>query len=639
MTTTGSDLKDLRLRSSVLSYFDVGWLGLEPADEALTTFLLEDAQRVLCPDGVRRWALSEDIRRSMARVGARVLHDAWQAVGKRPDDAVQWALDTLIGRQEHVNLDGIDREKLHAVDLVSRWFESLGDPVPSAAQMEAQIRLDALLQPLRAVTEQFRNREAPLAQLAGQVPGRAIFVHGLGGVGKSALVARHVLARQAAGWRVCYLNFDHSAYDPLQPASLVAALATQLSWQASANAAQWLREIAERTRNLTRSGDSVTKGATRSLSVRTGHWRTSLDEVGAALSPERRDLLVVFDTVEEAQRRDWDLVEVGDLIVAVGVLPGCRVVLSGRADEPSIEAERIALQGLPVGEARALLRELAPGVPDDDLDSVLDLVGTTPLCVRLAAGILIRTGETGAFRDLEVRDGVVAGELYHRLLGHIKDPDVRLLAHPGLTLRRVTADLIRRVLARPCRVEVPDAPRAEELFRLLAREAMLVEREPGGDAVVHRTDVRRVMLARLAADPKMKDRIAAIHRAAIRYYQDRTGPADRTEELYHRLMLEQGKATLDKRWTTEAGVRLTGAIPELPAKARAYLLQKDPALESSFTPEEQQELEVEARVKVLERRVEKLVAQGRAVDALVHLEGARRPDGSTLLPVAHVQVL
>ena len=48
------------------------------------------------------------------------------------------------------------------------------------------------------------------------------------------------------------------------------------------------------------------------------------------------------------------------------------------------------------------------------------------------------------------------------------------MAHPGLVLRRVTPDLILKVLAQPCGIEVPDEETARELFDELAREVSLV---------------------------------------------------------------------------------------------------------------------------------------------------------------------
>ncbi|MFD5828640.1 hypothetical protein [Lentzea sp. NPDC060358] len=65
------------------------------------------------------------------------------------------------------------------------------------------------------------------------------------------------------------------------------------------------------------------------------------------------------------------------------------------------------------------------------------------------------------------------------------------------------------MLAEPCGVEVPDYEIALALFEGLAREAVLVDEH----TIVHRKDVRQLMLRRLSEDSR--ERVNAIHRAAV----------------------------------------------------------------------------------------------------------------------------
>jgi len=125
--------------------------------------------------------------------------------------------------------------------------------------------------------------------------------------------------------------------------------------------------------------------------------------------------------------------------------------------------------------------------------------------------------------------------LYTRILERLTDPEIKRLAHPGLVLRRVTPDLIRLVLAGPCKLGSMDQDRAEGLFDKLQRQYWLVEAvEPG--VVRHCPDLRRQMLPGMFAGPmvndlpviadeKQKVRTAtlAVCTAATEFY--RTGPA------------------------------------------------------------------------------------------------------------------
>ena len=254
----------------------------------------------------------------------------------------------------------------------------------------------------------------------------------------------------------------------------------------------------------------------------------------------------------------------------------------------------------------------------------------------MAAGLLQTTSDDDKpLADLDLQQGLLEGELYRRLLGHIDDEEVRAIAYPGLTLRRITPHIIQHVLARPCDVRVDDSVRARELFDGLASEAMLVDRDDD-DVLLHRSDIRPLMLERLARDNDVD--VKKIHRAAIGYYEKRPGSDDRVEELYHRLMLEQSPGTIDKHWDSEAAEGLQLAADDLPPSGRAYLLSKAPELETYFSPEEVAELDAERARPVLQRRVERLVAAGDVSEAAEQLAAARTPDGAPQLPLLELQV-
>ena len=77
--------------------------------------------------------------------------------------------------------------------------------------------------------------------------------------------------------------------------------------------------------------------------------------------------------------------------------------------------------------------------------------------------------------------------------------------------------------------------------------------------------------------------VRSINENAVRFYA-KDSPKDhanqaaallcRTEEIYHRLRLNQSPEQLDARWSAEAARPLRAVLPEFPPQARAYLRRK-----------------------------------------------------------------
>lgn len=126
--------------------------------------------------------------------------------------------------------------------------------------------------------------------------------------------------------------------------------------------------------------------------------------------------------------------------------------------------------------------------------------------------------------------------VYERILKRIENPVVQALAYPGVVLRRVTPDLILRVLAPASSIplEVETEAQARRAFEELAQHVWLVSRV-GDDVVEHRADVRRLLVPGLEASAEIDAR--RIHMAAAAYYSNPPPSVDpRTawvEETYH----------------------------------------------------------------------------------------------------------
>lgn len=611
--------EEARLRAALVSHYELDWLGVLDG-----TTLFADSTRVRTRDGGFHWKLNDTVRRAVVRRATRAeLRAAWSRIPRRPTDDRQWAIDQYIGIGEPVELDTLSLPRLRAVAWLARWC---GDAVPRPDALARHLGVAELLDPLRAlVGNHFVGRADLLRVLEEHLVHRAgpVVVHGIGGIGKSAAVARHLLDAAANGHVVCYLNFDHSALDPNHPASLVAAMARQLAPQLGPG--NDAARLAERCHDVLRTSEP----SLAPLGV-----GEMLTELGALVGTRR--LVVVFDTFEEVQRRDPHVRrrfagfhealrrQVGSLVVA------------GRSPAPELSGREVHLTGLDRDDAFALLRDLLPG-RELDVRRIVEVVGTSPLALRLAAGVVREGPQDDALRDIALHRGAIEGELYRRLLGHIRDPDVRRIAHPGLTLRRITPELIRHVLAEPCGVDVGAPDRARELFDGLAREAMLVERSADHRVVVHRADVRRVMLRRLAEDEPAA--VRQIHHNAIEFYQGRDGATARAEELYHRLMLGQDRVLLDDRWDDAALTTLVSSVDELPAAAKVYLAAKSPTL--TVSEDDLREADTEVRRGVVARRAGELLAGDEAAEALAELDRhvAETGDGSLLVVDLRVRAL
>jgi tetratricopeptide (TPR) repeat protein len=615
--STGLDARELRLRASLLAHYELPWLGVDQEDGVL----FPDSRRVRVESGLRHWSLDDSVRRSVvAGVRFSELQRVWSELVERPGDPRQWAIDQFVGMDEGegkakgkrkgVDLDKLDVDQLRAVGWLSRWLDL--PHVPSRTEIDRKLGLAALLEPLRALADHtFVGREDLLSRLDEhlRLPGQPLLIHGMGGVGKSAVLARHVLG-QVRSALVCYLNFDNSALDPAVPATLIAAIARQLALQLPEDNTE-MTELFQQAEEQLRSGTRLHDSSSRTLDLR---LRDRLEHLSFFGITRDRQILFVFDTLEEVQRRSSAVQETFADFLGKLLGPYTSIVLAGRSPAPRFRCDSVELSVLPIGEAITLLRSLVD-VPEDEARNVLELIRTTPLCVRLAAGILRKHPVNDAFRDLALRRTAIEGELYHRLLGYIADPEVRRLAHPGLTLRRMTPELIEKVLAKPCRIAVPDERRAHRLFDELAREAMLVDRVPDRNEVVHRADVRSIMLPRLTEDDPAT--IASIHRRAVRFYARREDVTDRAEELYHRLMLGQSPATLDRRWDDRTLPHLVSSLDELPPSSKAYLAAKSPHLAVSEDDLRQAELDVQS--KLILRRVREFAANRRFAQALTTL--------------------
>lgn len=580
-----------------------------------------------------RHMLTTQVRgEALRRLGSREnMRRALEANPKRRTDGFQRLFEQwMLGPPPA--LEPMTYEELTWTVQIIAWLDGVLSDLPRVEEVrEAYNRRSvyALFEHLAA--KSFTGRETELAQLRELVgvldpttrtdavrrqlrrwTGLAhrplpIVIEGRGGVGKSALLARflveHLNVEPERRFPFAYLAMDSPTLRVEEPFTLIAECSRQLQLLQPAQTEEFAafnahlaayrenRDVLEQKMNQARS--RVGRSALLSAAEHDlyGQFADLINRLSRHTSEAPHSgptvpFLLVLDTFEEAIYRGKE--RMTPLFVLLDSLqkrcPGFRLVISLRPpfvppEDAELRFDVIPLTDLPADAALLLLERL--GVAHRDVaQAVARQVGGNPLNLKLAARLLeseravaggIRELKTSSWLFFPVSEEIIRGQLYRRLLGHIHDHRVRRLAHPGMVLRRVSAEAILEVLSGPCDVPVDDLADAENLCEALAREHTLLQRDPDG-ALRFRPDIRQPTLKLLQRDkPKQ---VRAIHEAAVEHYHRRSAAPDKAEELYHRLSLDQHAWQLDKIWSPELTPFLASSLDELPSRAQAWLASR-----------------------------------------------------------------
>jgi tetratricopeptide (TPR) repeat protein len=618
--------------AAALSTFDVETLKpIRPVESHALSHvqrLLENSNVVYSEDGKTRWRLAEPVRKqALQRLGNREAIRAARAANPRhQDDTIDQILDEQLAGVP-VDLNQRAPENLAGALQVGDWLAGVVENVPDAGRARGALARARLLEPLRElVGTNFAGRERELRRLRDYVGVRpdgtwrgalertvrsALNIHerapmliwGAGGIGKSTLLARFLLEHGAStggpAIPFAYLDFDRASVVAEEPASILLEAARQLAVQQPK--AGW-EEHRERWAEQLRSASvgKAVRGRVRTAGALTEFMAETFADTfsrvaGAGQAPmlavdppgsaqgQNQPLLLVLDTFEEVQYRSSEFVaQLWLLFDALQRrLPTLRMVLAGRAPVEGHKTEDLELGALDDAAAIAFLR--AQGIANPASERIVARFGGNPLTLRLAADVVQQEeGDTASIEGVATRrglifsvdQGVIQGHLYARILAHIHDETVRHLALPALVLRRITPEVILRVLAPHAHVTVRSIADAECLFGEFRREVALVRMGEDGHALEHRADVRRAMLPLIRSD--MPEVFATIHTAAIDYYAE-YGYRDvvaRAEEIYHRLASGEPPQQVDRIWEDEAGERLRNAVDEMSPSAQAYLASR-----------------------------------------------------------------
>lgn len=633
--------------------------GSNPDPDRLRT-VLERSIVVEDADGRLTWCLRNDARReALATLGGReaVLEAArtYAAPGDRLQAAIVAQLEGRAAPVAEQSPEQLART-LQALELLGE----LGDGPAQAGSVRSRLDRELLLEPFRyLVGDHFAGREDELQTLsdyvgvlgprsvkerarriargaAGFLTEPPLVVSGAGGIGKSSLLAKFVLNHTHDGGSAlpfAYLDFDRSSLNAADPTTILVEAARQLAIQAGESRDAW--EAGRRrwasTLTMKRQASPIVRGQAPGYEADRLFQRSVIDEFAELLDlafEPGSPFLLVLDTFEEVQFRSrtyvaalWDFLEA--LQARVHRL---RTVIAGRAPISEHDTKDLEMPMLDEDAAAGYLH--MRGVADPKTARfIVSRFGGNPLTLRLAADIVQQDidgvdtlrgvkGRQKVLKLLSASQETIQRALYNRILAHIHDDNVRALAHPGLTLRRITSDLIVEVLAEPCGIDVQSSGDADQLLEGLRREVSLVRTSDDG-GVEHRSDLRRLMLPMLYADHPIK--VGVINDRAVVYYGARDGVSDRAEEIYHRLARGDDPEDVDSRWVEGVGDYLVNAVQELSVRAQAYLA---PRVGIELDDDVLREASRRDHELVLARRGRELLAVGDAPQAMKLLEDA-----------------
>uniref|UniRef100_A0AAU2JVZ4 KAP family NTPase n=1 Tax=Streptomyces sp. NBC_00049 TaxID=2903617 RepID=A0AAU2JVZ4_9ACTN len=694
-----------REAACLLTRFDPARLRLpdEPEPTGLANLeLVHDCQAVGTPDTVA-WVLQPEIRDATlqglagpepARVALLANLDQVPP-GPGPE---RTALAYLGGAPPDLSRQGLE-ELPHTLQAVL-WLAQVPGVtgIPETAEVHRLLERARLLQPLQRLVGGFQGRTDELAELrsyVGLAPDsaeerarqaergisgpigsgteRPVLVHGVGGIGKSTLLAKFLLDGLRdfpARFPFAYVDFEHPTLSVHEPATLIAEMARQLGIQFPAHRAGFdaLARECEETAGIHRAEEGSVDRLFELSTTRATRGRLSMSGVHAVAASRETDLavrlatlvvdavglpaaqqpplVIVIDSFEEAQYRGSP--ELGRMWGVWSALqkvhPRLRTVVAGRLLEshPARVVQPLAVELGDLDREAAIALLTSGGVGDERLAAELaDRVGGHPLSLKLAARAATEEGcRTASLDELfeslparrrhlfhKVDQMLIQGTLYERIIRRIAADDVRALAQAGLALRTITPGLIREVLAAPCGLRVDSDDEAGRLFERLSRLG-LVE-SAGAGTVRHRPDLRAITLR--LADRARPDLMRAVGRLAVTYYAAREGPRARAEEIYHLLRLNTGPREVERRWLPGVERFLGEAEQDMAGRSAAYLAGHF----GGHTPDEvMAEADQEDWERIVAREVEDLLSQG-YTDAAEARLAERRPwtPGSPLHPL------
>jgi len=601
--------------------------------------LAEDCAEVHLSGGLR-WRLLVPARQA----ALQELHERGQLITvlqewSDPTDPLSFWLKRLT-EDTPIELASLANSDLDVLRTAASLLPFLPRTLPIVAwQIERRSRVDGirLLRSGGVVGRESQLRKMlKFAENAGLTDSVAtLSLTGPGGSGKSALLAEfvHRLDQQVPNTIWVWIDFDSLTMVNGGEAAWIVELARQLGLANSAWAsrAETFRQEAGRMVGASAKQQSYQERVSVSKTIGS-LWHTLWSDM-----LRERSVVLILDTLEEVAVRTDELATtlngwLGSLMYQYNVR-NLRLVLAGRVVPDLLMNEvlrvnAIKLENLPkVAAAQLLRRELDRHSNTSmrlNTRSVVERCGSNPLVIKLIAKWLAR--DPGQALDAIQEGGLRHADptmiqrlLYHRILKRMRaEPAIIKLACPGLVLRRVTVDLIQSVLDVPCGLGQVSPEESKRLFTLLADQVWLVQRE-GSGTLVHRRDLRQLMLPLIAADNPKK--YAEIHRAAAQYYAEGKAaelPSERQrlESQYH-LMMAGDPIDFDSVHAESLLASIGSDMDSVPNELAARLKA---ASDRSLSDREIAQLDESSASKYLKRKAERSYKSSGVLEKTPRLE-------------------
>ncbi|MER8043619.1 trypsin-like peptidase domain-containing protein [Streptomyces sp. NPDC094032] len=672
-----------REAAALLDDFDPALLRL-PGEERATgravAELVDDCTALAAPVHALRWVLTPEVREATLKgfagpAAAKAALDATDLDALPEGPRVERAAAALLSGAPPAAVEpGV--EELSDLLQAVLWLRSVPGTeglLPDAEDVQRRLERARLLQPMRILVQgtfhgRIRELDALRSYLAlpAEPAEPPVLIHGIGGIGKSTLLAKFLLdsLREYApeGFPFAYIDFERPTLSIQEPATMIAEAARQLGIQYPAHrtafdaladrcgettAAQrgernQLDELYQLSATRATLGRDYSAGFHARASAHEQELARELAELVAravATPAGEMDppLLIALDSFEQAQYRGSPVLSrMWAVWTALrAAYPRLRYVVAGRAliGHPAVVMDPRTMALGELDEQAAVELLMSSGVDEEDVArSLYDRVGGHPLSLKLAARTAVVLGEESEslgellttlpsrrrYFHHKVDQMLIQGTLYDRILKHISDDAVRSLVQAGLALRVITPDLVREVLAEPAGLTVASGIEAGRLFGKLVSRLDLME-SAGPQAIRHRSDLRTIMLR--LSDRARADLMRAVDTRAVAYYAAREGPAARAEEIYHRLRLGENPRTVELRWERGVESYLVDADNDMSARSAAFLLGRI----GGHVPDQiMAEADQEDWERIAAREVEDLLTQG-YVEAAAERLAERQP--------------
>jgi hypothetical protein len=507
----------------------------------------------------RNWSVTGSARRRLIKAAGSL--DTLQRL--RPTDAAptdgQKAIDHIVDGPPY-DLDTVPIDELPYWLQITEWFADVVPELPSPAQVDRALARRRVRERLRGVAgTKLWGRESELEQLRvwyADPDSGPVVVTGVGGIGKSALLARFALELPPSTV-LLWLDFDRPDLAPDVAVSVLESIAEQMAVQVD--------EFVKPTFD-----PSAWEAGADALAESCATWT----------DPSAPPLLVLdgFEIAQHVERYGviWDVLE--------RVFPNLktiRVVVSGRAPVANLtlagrDATDFPLGGLADGAVREFLADRDVRDPAV-VNTVIDSAKGIPLVLRFAIR-LISEGDDMVSLPTTLPHAMIEGYLYRRILNRVVDQRLRDLARDALIVRRLSAEMIPVVFGD----RIPADLNPAEAYGQLSRELALVDSfdvtipESGAGPLRMRPEVRAPLLRLLEIDDI--ERVREIDRRAAKWYgsQNTENPDIAAELIYHQLRLGNVDDARNA-WRDGCAQRLLNAEDDISDEfthAREWLLDK-----------------------------------------------------------------